>query len=246
MAVIMTAVAFLGFAPTFWIPLAQGVPSRIAVIGVHAIVFYAWMFFFIHQSWLAMSGSIARHRSFGLIGVSLATAMVIFGALAAINSGVRATVAGYAEAGEAIMILPIAAITIFAVLVVSAIANVHRPEWHRRLMLSATAITLDAAIARAWLAYYVAKGDPLPFQDNVGLAGLPGSPPPVIVFLPPSLIACLFIAVGMIYDWRTRGKVHAAYWWAGGFAVAIQLLKVPFSDTALWHVIAGWMISLAG
>jgi hypothetical protein len=42
-----------------------------------------------------------------------------------------------------------------------------------------------------------------------------------------------------------RGKVHPAYWWAGGIAVAVHLLKGPFSGTALWHAIARGLLSLA-
>jgi hypothetical protein len=68
----------------------------------------------------------------------------------------------------------------------------------------------------------------------------------VVGVLPPSLIGELFIVAGMIYDWRTRGKVHPAYFWAGGFALAVQLLKIPFSASALWHGMARWLISLAG
>jgi len=79
-----------------------------------------------------------------------------------------------------------------------------RSDWHKRLMISATAVLLEAPIARPFMAYIV-----------MGFAGLPGPPPPVVGVLPPSLIGELFIVAGMIYDWRTRGKVHPAYFWAG-------------------------------
>lgn len=55
-------------------------------------------------------------------------------------------------------------------------------------------------------------------------------PPPVIGVLPTALAALLFIVVGMVRDWRALGKVHPAYWWAGGFALAVQLLKIPLCD----------------
>ena len=90
MAVAMAATAFLGFAPTFWIPMAQGIPERIAVIAIHAALFFGWSLFLIYQAWLVASGKVARHRDVGMIGVSLATAMTIFGALAAINAAKRA------------------------------------------------------------------------------------------------------------------------------------------------------------
>lgn len=245
-SVAMAATAFLGFAPTFWAPLAQGVPERIAVLAIHGALFFGWMLYLIYQAQLVVTGNTARHRDTGMIGVSLATAMVIFGGLAAINASERSIAAGFAEAGEAFMIVPLTALFSFAVLVTAAILNVRRSEWHKRLMLSATSVILDAAIARPFIAYVVMGGHLPPFQGTVGLAGFGGPPPPVIGVLPPALIGLLFIVAGMVFDWRTLGKVHPAYWWAGGFALSLQLLKIPFSDTAIWHGIARFLISLAG
>lgn len=246
MSVAMAATAFLGFAPTFWIPLAQGIPERLPVIAIHGTVFFGWTLLLVYQAWLVTSGRIARHRDVGLIGISLATAMVIFGSLAAINSGKHAIALNAAEAGEAFMIVPLAALSTFAILVIAAIVNMRRADWHKRLLLSATAVILDAAIARPYIAYLVMGGNMPPFQGNVGLSGLNLPPPPVIGVLPPALLGLLFIVAGMIYDWRKLGKVHPAYIWALVFALSVQLAKIPFSDTATWHGIARGLIALGG
>lgn len=246
MAIAMTATAFLGFVPTFWAPLAHGIPERIGVLAIHALLSFGWMLLLIYQTWLAASGNIARHRDVGMLGVSLATAMTIFGVLAAINAAQRAIAANFAVGGEAFMIVPMAAVLSFAVLVVAAIVNVRRSDWHKRLLISATAVVLDAPIARPFIAYIVMGGHMPPFEGTAGLAGLPGPPPPVAGVLPPTIVGDLFIVAGMIHDWRTRGKVHPAYLWAGGFVVAVQLLKIPFSASTLWHGVARWLISLAG
>jgi hypothetical protein len=79
MALACTAVAFLGFAPTYWLPLAKRSLSASPVVHFHGLLFFAWSLYFAFQSWLAASGRVARHRTTGLIGVSLATAMTIFG-----------------------------------------------------------------------------------------------------------------------------------------------------------------------
>lgn len=246
MAVAMSATAFIGFAPTFWVPLAQGVPERIAVLAIHGALFYGWTLFVIYQAWLVGSGNVARHRDIGLIGVSLATAMTIFGMMAAINSAKRAAALNFAGEGEAFMVVPLAALFSFAALVIAALLNIRRSEWHKRFMLSATAVTLDAALARPFIVYFVMGGHPPPFHGTVGLAGFNMPPPPVIGVLPPELAALAFIAVGMVRDWRVLGKVHPAYWWAGGSTLAVHLLKIPLSETALWHGIARSVIALAG
>lgn len=245
-AVAMAATAFLGFAPTFWIPLAQGVPERIPVLAIHGGLFFSWTLLLIYQCWLVSTGRIVRHRDIGLLGISLATGMTIFGTMAAINSARRAAATNYAVAGETFMIVPMAAMLLFTVFVIAAIYNVRRPDWHKRLMLAATAVILDAAIARPFIAYIVMGGHLPPFQGTVGIAGLGGPPPPVAGLLLPSLACLLFIVAGMIYDWRALGRVHPAYWWAGGFALAVSLLKIPISDTVMWHGAARFLIALAG
>ena len=245
MAVAMAATAFLGFAPTFWIPLAQGVPEQIVVLAIHGALFFGWTLLLIYQAWMVVSGNVTRHREVGMIGISLATAMTIFGVLAAINAAKHATALNAADAGEAFMIVPMAALLSFVVLFIAAIYNVRRVDWHKRLILSATAVILDAAIARPFIAYIVMGGHMPPFQGTVGLSGLNLPPPPVAGVLPPALAGLLFIVAGMIYDWRKLGRVHPAYWWAGGFALAVQLLKIPFSETAAWHDTARFLMALA-
>ncbi|MGZ5987142.1 MAG: hypothetical protein ACXWK7_19625 [Caulobacteraceae bacterium] len=242
----MAATAFLGFAPTYWAPLAQGVPEKIGVLAVHGTVFFGWTLFVIYQAWLVATGKVARHRDVGLIGVSLATAMVIFGVLAAINSATRAAAIYARDAGEAFTIVPLSAMFLFGVLMIAAIANTRRPEWHKRLILAATAATLEAPIARPFIVYIVMGGHPPPFQGTVGLAGFGGPPPPVMGVLPPALIALLFIVIGMARDWRVLGKPHPAYLWAGGLALPVLLLRGPFSDTQIWHGFARSLIALAG
>ena len=86
MALACTAVAFLGFAPTYWLPLASGSFSSTPVVHFHGMLFFAWTLYFAFQTWLAASGRTARHRMMGMVGVSLATAMTIFGFLVAVNA----------------------------------------------------------------------------------------------------------------------------------------------------------------
>src|SRR5436190_23912452 len=81
MALACAAVAFLGFAPTYFVPMARGSLAIPPSIHIHGVVFFAWSVFFVFQAWLGASGQVGRHRSIGLIGVSLATAMTIFGCL---------------------------------------------------------------------------------------------------------------------------------------------------------------------
>ena len=86
MALACAVVAFLGFAPTYFLPLARRSFSATPVIHVHGVLFFAWTLFFVFQSWLAASGRVIRHRSVGMIGISLVTAMTIFGFLVGVGA----------------------------------------------------------------------------------------------------------------------------------------------------------------
>src|SRR3979490_888496 len=85
MALSCTAVAFLGFAPTYWLPMASRAFPPMPVVHVHGLVFFTWSLYFSFQTWLAASGRVARHRSLGMVGGSLATPVTIMGTLASVE-----------------------------------------------------------------------------------------------------------------------------------------------------------------
>ena len=60
MALSCMAVAFLGFAPTYWLPLASGSFSSTPVVHFHGLLFFTWTLYFAFQTWLAASGRTTR------------------------------------------------------------------------------------------------------------------------------------------------------------------------------------------
>ncbi len=123
MALACAAVAFLGFAPTYFLPLARGSYSATPVIHAHGILFFAWTLFFVFQSWLAASGRVMRHRSIGMIGISLATAMTIFGFLVGVGAMKRSAAVGQTDEGIAFVIVPWSGILFFAVVLAIGYRN---------------------------------------------------------------------------------------------------------------------------
>jgi hypothetical protein len=231
MALACAAVAFLGFAPTYFLPLASGKFSAPPAIQIHGLVFFTWSIFFVFQAWIAASGQIARHRSIGLIGVSLATAMTIFGFLAAVASMKRAAAVGQTDAGIAFSIVPLSGILFFAVAFALAVAAARQPETHKRLMLLAGISILDAAVARWFLTFLAPPGPP--------------GPPPVAVTIPPAFVAYLLLVVAIVHDWRSRGRPHPVYVIGGIALIAMKLLNLPISETRAWHAFAGGILALA-
>jgi hypothetical protein len=231
MALACAATAFLGFAPTYWVPLAHRTFSASPVIHFHGLLFFTWTLYFVIQTWLAASGRVVSHRALGIAGVSLATAMTIFGFLASVHVMKHSAALGQTDAGVAFSIVPMSGIAFFAVVFVLAIANTRRPEIHKRLMLLAGISLLDAAVARWFITFLAPPGPP--------------GPPPVPVTIAPALVASLLLVVAMVRDKRVEGRVHPVYIYGTFALIAVKILNWPVSETAAWHWFAGGILALA-
>jgi hypothetical protein len=237
MAAACVVIAFGGFAPTYWLQLAPGTFVGPPLLHLHGALFSAWTLFLLSQAWLAARGSLRRHRAWGLAGIALATAMVIIGMATAIHTLNHGLAAGYGDRSRAFLILPASSIALFAGFFIAALANLRRPDWHKRYMLLATISLLQAAMGRVF--FVLATG------GGPGMRPGLGPPPPLFIGLLPSLLLELLIVAGMVYDWRTRGRPHPA--WVIGLAVmtAVIVLRAPFSATPAWLGFADFLAHFA-
>ncbi len=97
-----------------------------------------------------------------------------------------------------------------------AIANVHRPELHKRLMGSLVAGLMIPALARVFLA------------------------------LPPTIVALLLIVVAMIHDWRAERRRQPVYVYAGLAMVLSNFFAVLVSGMEGWLATVRALERLAG
>jgi hypothetical protein len=164
--------------------------------------------------------------------------MFVIGLAAAIQTLTAGLAAGYGDHSRAFLILPVSAISLFAGFFVAAIANVRRPEAHKRLMLLATISLLQAAMGRVFF-ILVTGGGP-------GLRPGLGEPPPLIIGLVPSLIIEILIVAGIVHDWRTRGRPHPVWLIGGAVMTAVVLVRVPLSGTSGWLAFADALAHIAG
>lgn len=231
MAWLTVFLAFAGFAPTFWAPMAAGAFRANPIVFIHGFAMSGWTLFLLSQALHVAGGDIRRHRAMGMVGIAIATAIVIVGYLVALNS-IHTAAPGLEARVLSFSIVPILGITIFAAMLVVAFANTHRPEVHKRLLFVATFGALQAAVGRWFLLLLAPPG-------AVG-------PPPIEVTLMAALVVDLCIAGMMMYDWRTLGRVHPALWISGVTLFAEQILVVPLSKTDAWMAFATWFAGLAG
>jgi hypothetical protein len=222
MGLVVAAVTIWGFARSFylsrWFAAPQGTPELTSLLYLHGFVFTGWVALMVVQPLLIARRQLPLHRTLGYLGAGLAAAMFVLGNLAAI----AAMQVGFIGLGDPLdfYAVPFFAINSFAVTVALAVYWRHRAETHKRLMLLSNVGLLGAAVARIPLEL-VQAGSPFTF-----------------IFLPN-----LITIAGIVYDLRTRGRVHKVWIWGGLAMLASQLILFPLMGSAPWR---GFAATTAG
>lgn len=177
-------------------------------VHLHGLVFLSWMVLYVTQNALILRGSIALHRQLGWLAAGLACVMLPLAATTA-SMAVRLGRTPPFFRPDFFLSLSILELAGFAGLTAAAIALRKRTEWHRRLMLSGTIVLSGPAWGRLL---------PMPLLGGWGEYAV-------------LAVLLLYLAVGMIYDLRTRGRVHPAYLWGAGTIAATILLLQPLANT---------------
>jgi uncharacterized membrane protein YozB (DUF420 family) len=213
MASAVIATVFAGFAPTFYLrgSFPQNRPMSV-LLHVHGIVFSSWIIVFLVQSLLIARGSRRLHQRLGWFAACIAAAMVVL-VVAAMMEQLR-RVHGFPPPPLALA-LSLFDIIVFAILVGSAIYFRTRPDWHKRLMLSATILLLGAPMFRIVLH---AGG-----SANMGRSGIVST-----------LLVDAFFLPCFAYDLYTRRNIHPAYFYALVLIVLDQTAQATVVSWAPW------------
>jgi hypothetical protein len=222
-ALLCAAIIFLGFAPSYYLKsLIHAPPPLSALTIVHGVVFTAWVLLFVLQSALAGYGNPTLHRQLGLLGAVLFGAVISVGILTAVTAGRLGHAPPGAPAPLAFMVLPLLGIAGAASLVVLALANRLRTNFHKRYMLaSLIALTPPALHRLAIGAGYIADGTPI------------------------ALLAADLLLLGAIgFDfWRTR-RIHPAYVTSMAVFAIVNLGTVWGFSSPHWLSFATWLARL--
>ena len=239
LALVCALIAIGGFAPSYWLQLPAGTFRGSPLLHIHGALATAWVLFLISQSTLVTRGYIARHRDWGLFGISLASVLTVVAMMVAIQSMSDKLAHGAGDAVRSFLVVPLSGIVMFAGFTVAAVANIRRPEWHRRFMIVGTVALLGAAMARVFFFFAVGSGPGV-------RPGLMPTPPPAAMPLLSGLLLELILVAGMVHDKRKNGRIHPA--WIYGFVImtAVMVLRVPLGETELWLGTADWLGKIAG
>lgn len=224
---------FLGFARTFflraWYPdwaAVHAAPERIFYL--HGTLFAMWYLLLGVQVALITARRVTWHRRLGSAGAVLAAAMVVVGILGSLVAAGRPT--GFIDIPLPplqFLVVPLAAIVLFGGFVTLAIVSRRDAQAHKRYMLLASIVMMEAAVGR-WPFAFMQGASPIPLLDM------------------PSLMTDVFLVPMVLWDLKSRGRLHPVTLWGASSIVAVHALRMPLASTAGWQAFAGWAVQLLG
>ena len=221
MAVIILATVCIGFARSYYLAGVFRAPLPNLLVHIHGAVFTLWIVLLITQTLLVAGHRVDLHRRLGLLGLAVACLMVILGVMVATDSMARHFAPGEVGVSQkAFYAVPIADMGAFATLIYFGFRERFHPATHKRFMLIATIMIIDAAFVR-W-----------PIQVRWWN-------------LQAAQICCytlLLLLAG--YDlWSTR-KIHRVTFWGSLFVIVLMQIRTLIGHTALWQSFATWVLTL--
>ena len=218
-------IATTGFSRRYFLSLAAGTFRAPAIVHLHGMITFTWVTFLVVQTTLVATGRTALHRSLGMAGIALGTLLVFTASEVAILQLAHELKEGGPSPREfvaTLLSLPL----LVTVLLASGIANVARPEIHKRLMLLASFVVLTPALARIiqLVASFLSR---LTRNDLAGVA------------------SDALILIAIAYDTKTRGKPHPAYLIGGACILLVQVATLSIRSTMAWFAFTSWLAGLA-
>jgi hypothetical protein len=208
--VVMALFVFAGFSLTYWQPMVTGkLAPTPPFVHIHGSLFSLWMLLLMTQAFLVNTRRVALHKSLGLFGIAVATAMIVTGLILALFFG-KVGFANPSPDYATLMYLSYMAVFCFALLFVLAIRNTGRPENHRRLILLATIPLLPPGINRLYM-----------------VMGHLSAPPVLATYLTMDAIALAIL----IHEWRKTGKLSATTLVGSSVILLQQLLHAPIVNS---------------
>jgi ABC-type multidrug transport system fused ATPase/permease subunit len=234
MAGLFLLIAFGGFYPTYWARVADGSFHQPPIVHIHGMLLFAWTLLYFLQTALVASGRTPAHRAWGMVGVSLFSVLVCVIIVTKVTLMNIDEARGFGLETKRFSAVVFGALLLMIGLFVAAIANVRRPETHKRLLFVLMAGMMTPAVARLFLTFLAPPG------------AAAGGPPPPFVSIPPAAIGVMCVIGAMVYDWRIRGRQHKVYVYGVLLLIVQPIAAVMMANTDWWLNVAATIERLGG
>ena len=219
MAFALALVAFAGFAPSYYLKSRFGAgPQLTPLLHLHGAVMSAWLVLLVTQTAFIAARRVTWHRRLGIVGVILATLLVVLFARVAILRAHQGVLGPGFVPPLQFLAIPLMSVIVVPALIGAAIYYRKRSDYHKRLIMLANLEIVTPAAAR--------------------LAILAG-------FFPPVGFAVMdaFLVAIVVRDLITLRRVHPATLWGGLLLLVSQPLRFLVSGTPAWMAFAKWLAS---
>jgi hypothetical protein len=215
MSALFLLVAIIGFGPNSVAILGGSKPSPPFIVHLHAAMMSFWLLLLLTQALLKASNNLALHMRLGLCSLVFAPLLVLVMIAVTWVRYHDMSAAGLGAIASNVLMLQIRAVLLFTIFLVWALrVRTRDGEAHKRLMLLATLVMLDAAIGRmSWL-----PGHAMPLSYDAIHAYL-----------------LLLFAPLLVFDLLRYRRVHRTY------VIGLSLLLVCMVATSLLWSHPWWL-----
>lgn len=222
---LLAALLAWGFAESFFLLPINDAPALPIHYIVHGVAGTAWIALLGWQSWLIRTRRHADHRRNGMAGAAIALILIVTSLWIIIADVIDPAppTNGFSEA--AILLIRGSTALLFTLLVVLGFRARRTPDYHKRYMVLATIVMMAPAMVRITRM----------FRDS-------GLPP---LLLNGGFLASLLTLALMVYDWRTRGRLHPVTLWVGGGFILWAYVRLPVARSDGWAALADPLVALA-
>lgn len=218
------AIVFIGFSPTYWIPIITSPEPIRSLLHMHAALFFGWVVLFLVQSMLVRQNRLAAHRRIGKIAAVWAIITITTGIYLAIETITRDLELIDGTFNAVPTFIPLTQIFMFACFIAAALTNIRKPDVHKRFMVLAALVATTPALARLFLA---ALGEPS-----------------LIVVGSIFLASNGLIVIVAWYDANCNNRLHPVFLYGGLGILLIRIARVPFAMSPIWHETAEFISTL--
>jgi len=210
MSVLLLALVFIGFAPTYYLRPANVVPIP-WYIHVHGAAMTAWFVLLLLQSLLVATGHRSIHRRTGMAGVVIAIVIALLNPLVLVWFPPRGIASGLPiDLVALIFVGELVAMVVFATLVGLAIARRRDPEAHSRLLVLASVAVVGSALGRL----------------SMNTTGAP---------LAGELIQISLALLVVVHDRIVAGRIHPVSIWGSAAIIGNLLFSTGVANTQAAH-----------
>jgi len=214
-------VVIVGFARTYFLRPWLGLPPLGTFIHVHGALMLAWVILLTTQVFLIARKRLEWHRRLGWAGLAFAGLVVVMGTSATWRAAVR-EVSGHTDDASTqltVLGLELSQMALFATFASLGFLWRRRSDYHKRMMIMATAVMLPNPIVRILDALHVAS-----INSTTVI-----------------ILDVLILAV-VATDAARHRHLHPAFGWGAAAAIGGIQAALVLAPSAAWHSFASHLI----